>query len=104
MDYELSIGVYGRGLDPQHRSHWGFLICRRGSEFGRLIHVALIDANRLIYQHDERDPQLFKSQSCEGRLNIGTMSASICEQVKNVMRNEPAPRNGKVRKFFWAAD
>lgn len=47
--YTLSIAVYGPGEDPNHRSHWGFLIHGHGHEVGNLLHVQLLSLVGLVY-------------------------------------------------------
>jgi hypothetical protein len=95
--YTLSIGVYGDGEDPNHRSHWGFLIFSPGSEVGNLLHVQLISLQGLIYQFETRSGHPLESQTCEGRVLLGYIESTKYNQVVKIISEEPAPRNNKVR-------
>ena len=100
-DYLLSIIVYGRGDDPNHRSHWAFAIHRPGSELCSLYHVYLIGEG-LIYQFEERSGQPLESQSSEGYFLVGHIKASNYTRTKQILSQEPAPRNGRDRCQDWA--
>ena len=95
--YTLSIGVYGDGEDPNHRSHWGFLISSPGNEVGNLLHVRLISLQGLICQFETRSSYPLASQTCEGRVLLGYIESTKYNQVVKIISEEPAPRNNKVR-------
>lgn len=94
---ELVIAVYGPGEDPNHRSHWGFLIHGQGHEVGNLLHVQLISLEGLVYQFETKSGHPLESQTCEGRLFLHYIEASKYNQVVSTISREPAPRNNKVR-------
>lgn len=94
--YTLSIGIYGDGEDPNHRSHWGFLIFSPGNEVGNLLHVQLISLGGLIYQFETRSGHPLESQTCEGRVLLGYVESIKYNQVVKIISEEPAPRNNKV--------
>jgi hypothetical protein len=94
--YTLWIGVDGDGEDPNHRSHWGFLLARPGDLLGRLLHVELISLEGLIYQFETRTGHPLESQSCEGRVLIDHIDSTKYHQVVKIISDEPAPRNNKV--------
>jgi hypothetical protein len=54
MAYELSIEVFGLGEDPNHRSHWGFMIHQAPQALGDLLHVRVIGLERLCCQFEYR--------------------------------------------------
>lgn len=71
--YDLTIGVYGPGTDPHNRSHWGFLFSAPNGRLGKLHHVQLIDAERLIYQFEHSDGEDLDDVLCEGRIVLGAI-------------------------------
>jgi hypothetical protein len=54
MSYQLLVEVYGSGEDLNHRSHWGFMINQLSSLIGDLLHVRVINLEKLWYQFEER--------------------------------------------------
>jgi hypothetical protein len=102
--YTLSIGVYGDGENPNHRSHWGFLIFQEGCEVANLLHVSLISLVGLIYQFETRGGQALESQTCEGRILLGYIEPTKYHKVVGIISSEPAPRNNKVSKNIVAND
>ncbi|KAF2084853.1 hypothetical protein K490DRAFT_47979 [Saccharata proteae CBS 121410] len=103
-DYILSIGVYGDGEDPNHRSHWGFLIFSPGMKFGNRLHVQLISLKGLIYQFETQSGYRLESQSCEGRVFLGYIKSTKYNQVVKIISEEPAPRNNKDRCQDWVLE
>lgn len=97
--YELTIGVYGRGEDPNHRSHWVFVLSAPSSQFGNILNVQLLDLDRLIYQFERRDREPLQSQGWEGRFMVANIPASKYREDEAIITREPAPRNGTVRFF-----
>jgi hypothetical protein len=71
MAYELSIEVFGTGEDPNHRSHWGFVIHRPSLLFGDLLHVKAIDLDRLWYEFDPRMGTPLVTMQALGMVKIG---------------------------------
>jgi hypothetical protein len=96
-NYTLSIAVDGDGEDPNHRSHWGFLLFNPGNEVGNVLHVQLISLEGLVYQFEIRSGQPLDSQSSEGRIFLGNIEPTKYNQVVKIISEEPAPRNNKVR-------
>ncbi|EUC39847.1 hypothetical protein COCMIDRAFT_41726 [Bipolaris oryzae ATCC 44560] len=92
--YTLSIGIYRYREDPNHRSHWGFLIFRQGNEVGNLLHVQLMSFEGLIYQFETRS----------GRVLLGYIEPTKYNQVVDIISKEPAPRNNKDRCQDWTLD
>lgn len=103
MSYELAVSVCGRGEDPNHRSHWGFLLSAPGSQYGNLLQVVPLDLERLIYQFERRDGESLESRSCEGRYIVANLSAPKYQEAESIITREPAPRNGKVCLCLAAA-
>jgi hypothetical protein len=98
--YEISVVVYGHGSDPNDRSHWGFFVCRKGEYLGDLLHVALVD-QPLLYEYTERAPMNMRSARCSGRSIVATLNRRLCERGCEIIRSEPAPRDGKRRCQDW---
>ncbi|KAF1842846.1 uncharacterized protein K460DRAFT_314534 [Cucurbitaria berberidis CBS 394.84] len=103
-DYTLSIGIEGDGEDPNHRSHWGFLIYRPENEIGTLLHVQLLSFEGLIYQYESRTGYPLESQTSEGRVLLGDINPSRYNQVVQIISGEPAPRNNQDRCQDWILD
>lgn len=95
--YELYLTVYGRGLDPNNRSHWTFMICRRGDHFGDRHHVTLINLEALLNMYEVREGSLLESQQCEGRCLLAVCNAEQRQQGIQAMQDEPPPRDGRRR-------
>ncbi|KAF1977742.1 hypothetical protein BU23DRAFT_371282, partial [Bimuria novae-zelandiae CBS 107.79] len=102
--YTLSIGVYGDGENPNHRSHWGFLIFSEGNQVGNLLHVQLISLQGLIYQFETRSGVPLESQTCEGRVLLGYIESTKYNQLVKIISDEPAPRNNKDRCQDWTLE
>ncbi|OCL15195.1 hypothetical protein AOQ84DRAFT_329797 [Glonium stellatum] len=98
--HELSIVVDGRGDDPNHRSHWSFLLSTPGARFGNLFHVQVIDPDHLIYQFERQSDHLIQSHG-EGRLLVARIGAWRYRQAEDIISREPAPRNGKDGCQEW---
>ncbi|KAJ5259354.1 hypothetical protein N7478_012335 [Penicillium angulare] len=74
MAYELSIEIFGTGEDPQHRSHWGFVIHRPSSLVGDLLHVKVIDLDRLWYQFEPRMNTPLRTMQAVGKIKLGDLN------------------------------
>jgi hypothetical protein len=98
--YTLSIGVDGDGEDPNHRSHWGFLLFKPGNEVGNLLHVQLISLEGLVYQFETRSGEPLESQSSEGSVFLGHIEPTKYNQVVKIISEEPAPRNNEMRTWL----
>ena len=94
--HTLSIAIEGTGEDPNHRSHWSFLLSCPGSSFGTLLQVQVISLEGLIYQFESRTGHPFETPNLEGRVILGDIEATKYNQVVKIISGEPAPRNGKV--------
>jgi len=99
--YVLSIVVYGPGTDTNHRSHWAFAIHQETAKSGILLHVQVIDLNKLIYQYDERNGVDIRSKSSEGSFTVTSLTKEHLQQAVKVIREEPAPRDGVERCQDW---
>lgn len=97
MAYELSIEIFGTGEDPQHRSHWGFVIHRPASYVGDLLHVKLIDLNRLWYQFEQRSGTPLRTMQAIGKVKVADLSEQQRQHAIQVITASPAPRDGKKR-------
>lgn len=101
MSYRLAIEVFGPGDDPNHRSHWGLLIYREGEDFGDLLHVQVIDLQRLWYEPDYRQGARIVTQQAVGMCKVADLDEQQRRKVIEVIRAEPAPRDGKRRCQDW---
>lgn len=97
-NYALSIVVYGPGIDPNHRSYWAFAIHEIGAGSGALLHVSLLDLQRLIYQFDSRRDVVIRSRSSEGSFVVGSLKQEHVRQAIEIISREPAPRN-RVERY-----
>jgi hypothetical protein len=104
MSYELSIVISGPGIDPQYRSHWGFIIHRTGDDYGELLHTLLIDLGGLWYQFENRSGIPLISHESEGRFKIATLDYERHIEAKRIISEEPPPRDGKKRCQDWVLD
>jgi hypothetical protein len=105
MTYELSLLIDGPGSDPNHRSHWSFLLHRPGSTYGTIMHVELLDLSRLWYQCEERTGAPLSVPATEGRVRITKdLSEAQGAQVKRVVAGVGAPRDGRKRCKDWCLD
>ncbi|KAL4887122.1 hypothetical protein BJY04DRAFT_177358 [Aspergillus karnatakaensis] len=104
MAYELLIEVCGPGLSPKSRSHWGFTIREPGASFGDLLHVQVIDLERLWYQFDAREGIDLATMQAEGMAKVIDLTAEQRRQVVSIIRAEPAPRDGMRRCQEWMVD
>lgn len=95
--YSLAIEVDGDGEDPNHRSHWGFLIFMPGTSVGKLMHVQLLSLEGLVYQFETRKGQVLNNQSSEGRILLADIDSQHYDRVVEIISKEPAPRNNKVK-------
>ncbi|KKK12609.1 hypothetical protein P175DRAFT_0477887 [Aspergillus ochraceoroseus IBT 24754] len=108
MAYRLAIEVFGPGDDPNYRSHWAFLIYRPGDDFGDLLHVQVIDLKRLWYEPDYREgtnivtPMV--SYQAAGMCKVTDLDGQQRRKAIEVIRAEPAPRDGKRRCQDWVFD
>ncbi|KAF2268696.1 hypothetical protein CC78DRAFT_350808 [Lojkania enalia] len=102
MSYTISIVVHGPGDDPNHRSHWSFALYRDNSVIGNVLHVVLLDLNKLIYGFDKRTGVSYHSRSSEGIFTVANLTHSQYLQADRIISQEPPPRNGKDRCQDWA--
>jgi hypothetical protein len=104
MSYELSIIVEGRGLDPNNRSHWAFMISRQGDSFGDRLNVVLLDRTNLRYIREVRSAVLMKSPQTEGRCILAVWNSQQRQKGVEVIQKEPAPHDGKRRCQDWTLE
>lgn len=102
--HELYIPISGAGLTPQSRSHWSFLLRTPGKSYGDLLHVQVIDLDRLWYQFDSREGIDLTTLHAEGMVKITDLSAEQRRRVLSVIRAEAAPRDGKRKCQEWVVD
>lgn len=100
-DYALSIIVHGPGTDRNHRSHWAFGIHDPHSTRGCLLHVTVIDLQRLIYQFETRRDVVIRSKSSEGTFVVSHIRQEHIRQAIEIISTEPAPRDGVERCQDW---
>lgn len=99
--YALSIVVYGPGTDRNHPSHWAFAIHDSNLSRGWLLHVSLLDLQRLIYQFDSRRDVEIRSRSSEGSFVVGYLRQEHIRQAVEIISTEPAPRDGVETCQDW---
>jgi len=99
--YCLSIAVYGPGDDPNNRSHWAIFLHAPTGSVGHMLHVSLIDRDRLWYQFDPRNDYDIFSPSSEGCFLVATLTLSQYQQAYQIISQEPAPANGTDRCQDW---
>lgn len=104
MAYHLAISVYGPGTDPNHRSHWGFLIYKPEENVGDLLHTPVVDLARLWYQFEERSGVPVMSKQSAGRFKIATITENQRQAAKLIIKAEPPPRDGKRKCQDWVLD
>jgi hypothetical protein len=104
MVYELSIEIFGAGEDPQHRSHWAFVIHEPSANFGDLLHVKVIDLDRLWYQFESRTGTRLRTMQAVGEVKLAVLSEQQRQHVIQVITSSPAPRDGKKRCQDWVYD
>lgn len=105
MDYNLSIEVFGPGTNPNFRSHWGFMINKPGNlEFGDLLQVEVIDANKLWYGFAPRYATKIIDKAAVGMCKITNLTSEQRRQAITIIEKEPAPRNGIGRYQDWMFD
>jgi hypothetical protein len=102
--YELYLTVSGRGLDPNNRSHWAFMISRRGDNFGDLHNVVLINLEALLFMYEVREGSLLDSQECEGYCLLAVWNNEQRQQGIQAIKDEPPPRDGRSRCQDWAVE
>lgn len=101
MEYHLSIGVFGTGEDPQHRSHWGFVIHHPTCLIGDLLHVELLDLDTLWYEFEMRFKTDLAIRGAQGLSRITTLDPLQRNKAIEVIKSEPAPRDGQRRCQDW---
>lgn len=105
MAYELSIDIFGEGEDPQHRSHWGFFIHTPPGDLGDLLHVRVIDLDRLWYQFEQRmNTPVLDTMQAVGRVKLADLSEQQRQHAIQVIKSSPAPRDGEKRCQDWVYD
>ena len=104
MAYQLSITVFGLGEDPNHRSHWGFTLHQPSTGIIDLLHVRLIDLDKLWYQFEPRlgtNLADLATMQAMGMCRLAQLNHQQRQQVIQVIGNEPAPRDGSRRCQDW---
>ncbi|KAF2118758.1 hypothetical protein BDV96DRAFT_642934 [Lophiotrema nucula] len=101
MSYNLSVVVSGPGDDPNHRSHWAFALHAPNSSIGNLLHVTVLDLDKLIYAFDKRKGVEVQSRSSEGYFKIASLSLEQYRRTDQIISQEPAPNNGRDRCQDW---
>lgn len=99
--YTLSIVVYGPGEDSRHRSHWAFAIHAQDGNSGHILHVSLLNLERLIYQFEIRKDVTIRSRSSEGSFPVARLTQEQVRQASKIISEEPAPRDGTERCQDW---
>ncbi|KAJ5241328.1 uncharacterized protein N7469_002919 [Penicillium citrinum] len=97
MAYQLSTEVFGTGEDPNHRSHWGFMIHQPPNTTGDLPHVRLIDMDRLWYGFESRLSTNIVGMQALGLCQLAELTPRQRRQVIDVIKSEPASRDGRRR-------
>ena len=97
MAYVLSVEIFGEGNDRQHRSHWGFTIHTPSSIIGDLLHVKVIDLDRLWYQFEPRMSIGLNTMQAIGEVKLGVLSEQQRRQAIQVITSSPAPRDGRKK-------
>lgn len=101
MAYQLSIEVFGTGEDPNHRSHWGFMIHQPPSTTGDLLHARLIDLYRLWYEFESRFNTNIVDMQALGLCRLAELTPQQRLQAIEVIKSEPAPRDGTRKCQDW---
>ncbi|GAD96911.1 hypothetical protein PVAR5_5578 [Paecilomyces variotii No. 5] len=104
MSYELSIEICGQGEDPNHRCHWGFMINRPAEYFGDLLHVRVIDLDRLWYQFEYRSGSSLDDLQAVGKCKIADLTLQQRQEAIELIKAEKAPIDGKRRCQDWVFD
>ncbi|CAG8944182.1 unnamed protein product [Penicillium salamii] len=105
MNYDLSIEVFGPGTNPNFRSHWGFMINKPGNlEFGDLLQVEVVDANKLCYGFAPRYATKIIDKGAVGMCKIANLTSEQRRQAITIIEKEPAPRNGVKKCQDWTFD
>lgn len=101
MAYHLSIEVFGSGEDPNHRSHWGFMIHQPPNTTGDLLQVGLADLYRLWYEFESRSNTDIVDMQALGLCRLAESTPPQRRQVTQVIKSEPAPRDGSTKCQDW---
>lgn len=104
MAYELSIEIFGEGDDPNHRSHWDFMIRQPPQIYGDLLHVRVIDLDKLWYQFEYRSGTKLATMQAIGMCKIADLDSRQRQQAIEVIKAEKAPTDGKRRCQDWVFD
>lgn len=99
--HSLSIVVDGPGTDANHRTHWTFAIHHDNADHGTIMQVQVIDLGKLIYQFDERRSVDIRSKGSEGSFTVASLTLKQAQQAAEIIRQEPAPRDGVKRCQDW---
>ncbi|KAJ6155578.1 hypothetical protein N7470_006144 [Penicillium chermesinum] len=92
MQYQFSIEIFGHGEDPNHRSHWGFVIHRPPNTHGDLLHVRPIDLKRLWYEFEPQYGTELNVMQALGLCKISTLDSEQRRQAITIIGAEPAPK------------
>ncbi|KAJ5099776.1 hypothetical protein N7532_006777 [Penicillium argentinense] len=101
MAYQLSIEVFGKGDEPSARSHWGFMIHQPPGTTGDLLHVRLIDLDRLWYEFESRSSTNIVDMAALGLCRLAVLSPPQRRRAMEVIRSEPPPRDGARKCQDW---
>ncbi|KAJ9303236.1 hypothetical protein DTO271G3_610 [Paecilomyces variotii] len=104
MSYEFSIEICGQGEDPNHRCHWGFMINQPAECFGDLLHVRVIDLDRLWYQFEYRSGSSLDDLQAVGKCKIASLTPEQRQNAIELIKAEKAPVDGKRRCQDWVFD
>ncbi|KAA8645113.1 uncharacterized protein ATNIH1004_009330 [Aspergillus tanneri] len=104
MAFYLCVEAFGNGEDPNHRCHWGFLLHHSQEDFGDLYEVQLIDLKKLWYQANCREATTIRDPQAVGMCKIAVLDAKSRYAAIRVIKDEPAPRDGKRRCQDWTVD
>ncbi|KAL2011971.1 hypothetical protein VTN00DRAFT_4689 [Thermoascus crustaceus] len=116
--YTLSIAIFGEGNNPTHRSHWAFTIHQSQppqddptttTTYGDLLHVRVIDLDRLWYQFEHRSdthlPTMHNIMQAVGTCKIADLpTAEDRRRAIEIIAEEGekrAPRDGGRRCQEW---
>lgn len=119
--YTLSVAIFGEGHNPSHRSHWAFTIHQSQppqqdptsttttATYGDLLHVRVIDLDRLWYQFEHRYdthlPTMHNTMQAVGTCKIAELpTAADRRRAIEIITEEGekrAPRDGGRRCQEW---
>ncbi|KAF9883683.1 hypothetical protein FE257_003067 [Aspergillus nanangensis] len=104
MSHQLSIEISGAGEDPNHRSHWAFAVHQPSSRTGDLLHVRVLDLDRLWYGFEFRRGTRLGAMQGVGLCKLAPLDARQRQHAEELIRNEPPPTDGKRKCQDWIVD